>query len=223
MSAPSVTAKATAAKEAAAAHADAQERAQAATQHLAQIRGRIQAGDQTVSISDMREAADRAEYLGLAVTPAEVEAQRAEVTLRRAKAAAAAARATDAATGLQARTAAVAKAEAEITAAVRKLRASLSARDDLIGAVHGELRAAAPADLDDEGVLPEGYRAHSFASGLSIDVAGVRHNLSTGDNQLEKRLGAGVRAGVAEPLPAGYSGDRMPSGFRVDYLAHALR
>lgn len=224
MSAASVATTASAAEEAANSHTAAQERAHAAIQHLAQIRGRIQAGDQTVSTSDLREAADRAEYADLAIASFEAEAKATDAQHRRAKAAAAVARAVDAATGLQARDTAVAKAEAEITAAVRKLRATLSARDDLIESVHGELRAAAPADLDDEGVLPAGYGAHSLASGLSIDVAGVRHRLAAHDDQFEKRIGASVRAGIADPIPGGGPNqDQMPSGFRGDYVAHALR
>lgn len=224
MSAPSVTAAATAAKEAAAAYAVAQEASRAADEEMVETRAKIEAGDKTVSVSDMQETAARAEYLRLAITPARVEAEATDAQHRRAQGSAAAARATAAATGLPARDAAVAKAEAEITAAVRKLRASLSARDDLIEAVHGELRAAAPADLDNEGVLPEGYQAHSFASGLAIDAAGIRHNLSTHDDQLEKRLGASVRAAIAEPMPGGGPNqDQMPSGFRVDYVARALR
>lgn len=230
MSAPKVGVTADAALEAAAAHTEAQQHAQAALQHLDDTRAKISAGDQSVSPADLREAADRAEHAILSIDHAAVEAKATDTQHQRAKAAAAAARAVDDATGLDARDAAVGKAEAEITAAVRKLRTALSARDELITAVAGDLWAAHPHFLEevpDNGVLPDGYRTRGhdpYGVGPDLTIGGQAHYLSTHDHQLEQRIGASVRAAIAEPIPGGGENqDQMPSGFRGETVAQSLR
>ncbi len=209
------------------AHTAAQERTQAAEEHLDDTRARVRAGDRTVTPADLREAADRAEHAVLAIDYARAEAEAADVQHRRARAHAAIAPLSD----LPAHDAGIAAAEAAIADGVRSLRAALGARDELIAAASSALWAAWPHFLDelpDGGILPDGYRAaghiNKWALGPQLTIAGTGHNLSTGDHQLERRIGASVRAAIAEPIPGGGENqDQMPSGFRGETVAQSLR
>lgn len=101
------------------------------------------------------------------------------------------------------------KAEAGITAAVRNLRAAFLARDELMTDVSADLWAAWPHRLDEVpagGVLPAGYRTRGHdphGLGPDLTIGGTAHYLSTHDHQLERRIGASVRAAIAEPIPGG--------------------